>query len=197
MKKIYDVCRLGIIALILVLFSGGLRYYNMKSQIAQLKRNQLVLLDSVRHYVVQDSLNALKTSALTLSLSEYKKYRAEDLALIKKLKADKTTGIIATNTETVTQIKTEIKDTVIYLDTLKSISYHSKWTDVEGFIKTDSAILVVKNREELLIHESIRRKKFLFFKLPIKLFGYKSQELDIVSKNPNTKIEHVEWIKVK
>lgn len=189
----------AIVALLIALAGYGVSLYiaNLKNKISLLEKNQSTLLNSVQHYIVQDSLNVSKVSALTLSLEEYKKYRAEDQALIKKLKADKPVSTITTNTETTTDIRTEIKDSIVYLDTLKTIDYHSKWTDVKGFIKADSAILTVKNREELLIHESIRRKKFLFFKLPVKLFGYKSEEIDVLSKNPNTRIEHVEWIKHK
>lgn len=199
MKALNKYLVIAAAILFLALLGYGISTYvsSLKDKISLLEKNQSTLLDSVRHYIVQDSLNASKVSALTLSLKEYIKYRAEDQALIKKLKADKPVSTITTNTETTTYIKTKVKDSIVYLDTLKTISYHSKWTDVKGFIKADSAILTVKNREELLIHQSIRRKKFLFFKLPIKLFGYKSEEIDVLSKNPNTRIEHVEWIKHK
>lgn len=199
MKKINIYLVIAIAVLLLALAGYGVSVYitNLKNKIDILEKNQSTLLDSVQHYVVQDSLNVSKVTALTLSLKEYKKYRAEDQALIKKLKADKPVGTVTTNTETITHIKTEIKDSIIYLDTLKVINYHSKWTDVKGYIKADSAVLTIKNREELLIHESVRRKKFLFFKLPVKLFGYKSQEIDVVSRNPNTRIEHIEWVKYK
>lgn len=199
MKKIniYLVIMIAVVLIALTGYGVSLYIAGLRDKIGLLEKNQSTLLDSVHHYLVQDSLNTSKVSALTLSLKEYKRYRAEDQALIKKLKADKPVSTITTNTETVTHIKTELKDSIIYLDTLKTIDYHSRWTDVKGFIKADSAILTINNREELLIHESVRRKKFLFFKLPVKLFGYKSQEIDVLSKNPNTHIEHIEWIKYK
>ena len=54
----------------------------------------------------------------------------------------------------------------------------------------------IRNIESLKTIESKKKKKFLFFKLPIWLFGYKSKQLDIVSLNPNTTIEYIEYISV-
>lgn len=151
-------------------------------------------MDSTHHYKVADSLNAIQVKELQLSLSEYKKYRKDDQALIKKLKADKAKSVTNTNTKTEYIIKTEIKDSIIYKDTLKSFKYHNKWVDITGILNKDSADLQIRNREELILVESLKRKKFLFFKLPVWLFGYKHKSLDVVSKNPNTTIVSTEYV---
>ena len=154
------------------------------------RQNISVLMDSTNHYKVSDSLNAVQVKELQLSLSEYKKYRQDDQTLIKKLKADKTQTVVKTETKTEYKIKAEIQ----YIDTVKAFKHHSKWIDIVGLLSNDSVDLQIKNREELILVESLQRKKFLFFKLPVWLFGYKHKTIDVVSKNPNTTITGVEYV---
>ena len=166
------------------------------------KNNTLALMESAEHYKIQDSLNAVKVKSLELTAKEYKKYRAENAAIVKRLKADKITNVssVATNTKAV--IRTVVRDSIIYktvhdsvyVEKLKAINYSTKWVSVNGYIKGDSIKLNIHNAEELILSESITRKKFLFFKLPIWLFGYKNKVLNVVSKNPNTTIQNVEYI---
>lgn len=168
----------------------------------RLTNNQAVLLDSMQTYKVADSLNVAKINVLELSLSDYKKYREEDAALIKKLKADKLSAATSINTTTTTNIKTSVKDSIIYkdrfvpIDTVKQINYDSKWTSVRGYLANDTINLNIVNREELLIAESFVKKRFIGIKLPIWLFGYKTKSVDVVSKNPNTEIKNLEYIQI-
>lgn len=168
----------------------------------RLTNNQAVLLDSMQTYKVADSLNVAKINVLELSLSDYKRYREEDAALIKKLKADKLSAATSINTTTTTDIKTPVKDSIIYkdrfvpIDTVKQINYDSKWTSVHGYLANDTINLNIINREELLIAESFVKKRFIGIKLPIWLFGYKTKSVDVVSKNPNTEIKNLEYIQI-
>lgn len=173
--------------------------YGKKLKVENLayRQNVAVLMDSVAHYQVNDSLNASQIGELQLKLSEYKKYRQEDAELIKKLRADKPKTIIKTEAKTEYKIKTELKDSIVYKDTLKTINYTSKWTDLHGFINSDTLQVKIINREELVFVESLQRKKFLGIKLPGWLFGYKQKTLDVVSKNPNTTIIDIEYVNLR
>ena len=155
------------------------------------RQNVAVLMDSVAHYQVNDSLSASQIGELQLKLSEYKKYRKEDAELIKKLKADKPQTIIKTETKTEYKIKTELRDSIVYKDMLKAINYTSHWTDLHGFISSDTLQVKIINREELIFVESLQRKKFLGIKLPGWLFGYKRETLDVISRNPNKATERI------
>ena len=166
----------------------------LKDENLAYRNNVAVLMDSVANYKVSDSLNASQIGELQISLSEYKKYRQEDAELIKQLRADKLQTITKTITETVSKVEIQLKDSIAYLDTLKMIDYRSYWTDLHGYISNDTLQVDIINREELLVVESLQRKKFIGIKLPKWLFGYKRKTVDILSKNPNTTIVNIEYV---
>lgn len=170
----------------------------------RLSNNQETLLTENEHYKIRDSLNVSKTNQLELKLSELKKYKSEYTQLVKDLniKNSQLEQIISVNAETITNLKAMLRDSIRLdtvsniIDTLKCFEYKSKYTDVSGCINKDIINMQIRNRESLKAIESKKKKKFLFFKLPIWLFGYKSKQLDIVSLNPNTTIEYIEYISV-
>lgn len=176
--------------------------FKLQEENKRLVNNQITLLDSMQTYKVADSLNVAKINVLELSLSDYKKYREENATLIKKLKAGKLSATTSINATTSTNIKTVIKDSIIYkdrvvqVDTVKQIKYDSKWTSVYGYLANDTISLNIINREELLIVESFVKKRFIGIKLPIWLFGYKTKSVNVVSKNPNTEINNLEYIQI-
>lgn len=170
---------------------------HFRNENKMLKANQETLLDTIHNFKVSDSLNGITIGNLELSLSQYKKYHADDAILIKQLKGQKPEVIIKPVIETSYDIRTVTKDSIIYKDTLKTILYVSKWNRVSGFIAKDTVNLNITNYDELLITESLQKKKFLFFRLPISIFGYKRKALNVISKNPNTKILSSEYVQLK
>ncbi len=177
-----------------ILFCFNIKQYD---KIKVLRDNQEALMDSSKKFKISDSLNAIKTANLQLSLSQYKKYHSNDANLINQLKGEKPEVIIKPEVRTEYKIKTVIKDSVIYKDTLKSFCYNDKWYNVNGILSKDSVDLSVKSYDELLIVESLQKKKFLFFKLPISIFGYKRKVVNVISKNPNSTIVSSEYISIK
>ena len=182
---------------IIVLVACYISFSHLKKKKKKLKANQETLLDSVKSFKVSDSLKAITVGNLELSLKQYKKYHADDAILIKQLKGQKPEVIIKPSIQTEYKVRTELKDSIIYKDTLKTILYKSKWNYISGFINKDTINLNIINYDELLITESLQKKKFLFFRLPISIFGYKRKVLNVISKNPNTKITSAEYITIK
>lgn len=182
---------------IVILAAYYISFSHLKSENKWLKANQETLLNSVKSFKVSDSLKAITVGNLELSLKQYKKYHADDAILIKQLKGQKPEVIIKPNVQTEYKVRTELKDSIIYKDTLKTILYKSKWNYISGFINKDTINLNIINYDELLITESLQKKKFLFFRLPISIFGYKRKALNVISKNPNTKITSAEYITIK
>ena len=182
---------------IIILAASYISFNHLKNENKRLKANQETLLDSVKSFKVSDSLNAITVGNLELSLKQFKKYHADDAILIKQLKGQKPEVIIKPNIQTEYKVRTELKDSIIYKDTLKTILYKSKWNYISGFVDKDTINLNIINYDELLITESLQKKKFLFFRLPISIFGYKRKVLNVISKNPNTKITSAEYITIK
>lgn len=195
MKKL--IIKISIIAIAVVLLLLLLRYIGtLRTENNRLSCNQAILLDSMSTYKMRDSLNVATINVLELSISDYKKYRAEDAALIKKLKAGKHTETASITTTSTNQITVVLRDTVFMHDTLKCIDYETEWLSVSGYLTEDTANLTITNKESLLVVESLVKKKFLFIKLPVKLFGYKTKRVDVISKNPNTEITNLEIIQI-
>lgn len=182
---------------IIIFAACYISFNNLKNENKRLKANQETLLDSVKSFKVSDSLKAITVGNLELSLKQYKKYHADDAILIKQLKGQKPEFIIKPSIQTEYKVRTELKDSIIYKDTLKTILYKSKWNYISGFIDKDTINLNIINYDELFITESLQKKKFLFFRLPISIFGYKRKVLNVISKNPNTKITSAEYITIK
>lgn len=185
-----------IIALI-ILVACYISFNHLNNENKRLKANQETLLDSVKSFKVSDSIKAITVGNLELSLKQFKKYHAYDAILIKQLKGQKPEVIIKPNIQTEYKVRTELKDSIIYKDTLKTILYKSKWNYISGFVDKDTINLNIINYDELLVTESLQKKKFLFFRLPISIFGYKRKVLNVISKNPNTKIKSAEYITIK
>lgn len=190
--------KIKFLAIILAILAPTLLFIEnrkLKEQNVIAQNNVCTLLDSVAHYKTANNLNAAQVQELILEKAQYEKYRAEDAALIKQLKADKVKEVVKTITETYTEVFTQF-DT-IYVDSTKHFCYDDKWTKVDGLVYKDSVKLNITNTEELMIVESIQRKKFWFIKLPIKLFGYKHKLIDVISKNPHTQIKSTEFVTFK
>ena len=180
---------------------------NLREENAVLQNNHDILLISnseaqsaLQRYKVQDSLSAVKISALLLTIDDYKRYRSSDAALIKKLQADKNDlqRIVSAQAETINNFETALRDTIVVIDSTRvaaqTFNYQSTWTDVSGVIAKDSVALSIVNRESLQIVETVKYKRFLGFLW--KTNRIKRRDLDIISKNPNTSILNVEYIHI-
>lgn len=183
---------------VVIMIAAFLHEKNYLNTIHELKQTKISLLDSLEHFKINDSLNAVTTKSLYLTINDLKKYRADDYNLIKSLKSkigsNETKTIIKPIIENHTKFTT-LYDTV-YLDSIKHFEYNNTWTDLKGIVYKDSIHIDIKNKEELIITENLIKKKFLFFKLPVKLFGYKSKNISVISKNPNTNVIKVEYVNI-
>lgn len=177
---------------------------DLSKQVNLLKSNEATLLSNAEAYRVNDSLSAMRVSQLQLSLSQFEKYREADQKLINVLQADNKglQDIITSATETNRKLQLKLKDSLRvdtvtqYIDTLKCFSFKDSWTSVSGCFHNDSTSLTIQNTDSLVAVTNMERKRFLFFKLPIKWFGYRNKQATIISKNPYTDIKYVEYITI-
>lgn len=168
------------------------------------RSNTETLLQDVKTYQTKDSLNAIKVGNLELSLAEYKKYRADDLALIKTLQTKNRDleRVTATQMETINELRATVRDSVVYLpgDTvttvLRCVDIVEPYFELHGCATPDGQFTGTHiNRDSLLIVETVQYKRWLGFLWKTKKI--KNREIDVVSKNPATKILGVEFVTIE
>ena len=166
------------------------------------QKNTDVLMGKAEAYKANDSLNVVSIGRLELKLSEYKKYRADDLKLISSLKVDKKRleHITTAQTQTIYELKGSVRDSIVYrdnyiVDTLRCITIHNKWFDMNGCTnRLNEFSGRFENRDSLAIVNHVKQKRFLGF---LWYCGKKESRVNVVSKNPSTKIQGVEYIEIR
>lgn len=166
--------------------------------------NTETLLQDVETYKTKDSLNAAKVGVLELKLSEFERYRASDAELIKTLqtKNRELEAVTTAQMETITQLRGTVRDSIVYLpgDTtttvLKCVDISDPWFSLNGCTAPDGTFSgTFVNRDSILIVATVQYKRFLNFLWKTK--KVKNREIDVVSKNPHTKIMGVEYIEIE
>lgn len=165
--------------------------------------NTETLLQDVETYKTKDSLNAAKVGVLELKLSEFERYRASDAELIKTLqtKNRELERVTTTQMETINELRATVRDSIVYLpgDTvttvLRCIEYSDEWVDLDGCIKNNTFSGKIITRDSLLITETVQYKRWLGFLWKTKKI--KNRQIDVVSKNPATKILGVEFVTIE
>lgn len=168
------------------------------------RMNTEALLKDVTSYKVSDSLNAAKVSALKLTLEEYKKYRADDAATISALKVKHRDLQSATTASLVTsgQITGIIHDSIYIqpdctaVKTIRCVDITDNWFSLKGCEDEKGQFNgEYISRDSLIIVATVQYKRFLNFLW--KTNKVKNREVDIVSKNPHTKITGFEYIEIE
>jgi len=165
------------------------------------KQNTATLLTDIYRYQVNDSLNAATVSELTLRISEYERYRAEDAALIKALRLDvnRVQKVTTVQTGTINHLRAELQGRTLNSQqqeavTLQCIDINEPFFDLEGCVNVQEQSFegTLKTRENLMYVEHIVPHRFLFIK-----WGCKERKQEIVSRNLNTTIVEAEFITLK
>lgn len=166
--------------------------------------NTETLLQDVETYKTKDSLNAAKVGVLELKLSEFEKYRASDAELIKTLqtKNRELEAVTTAQMETINELRATVRDSVVYLpgDTvttvLRCVDIVEPYFELHGCATPDGQFTGTHiNRDSLLIVETVQYKRFWGFLWKTKKI--KNREIDVVSKNPATKILGVEFVTIE
>ena len=168
------------------------------------RTNTETLLQEVSRYQTKDSLNAAKVGVLELKLSEFEKYRASDAELIKTLqtKNRELERVTTTQMETINELRATVRDSVVYLpgDTvttvLRCVDIVEPYFELHGCATPDGQVTGTHiNRDSLLIVETVQYKRWLGFLWKTKKI--KNRQIDVVSKNPATKILGVEFVTIE
>lgn len=191
-------------AIAAVIWGQHVRIKNLTAYRDKYKSNTETLLQDVKTYQTKDSLNAAKVGNLTLKVSEYEKYRADDAALIKSLQTKNRDlqRVTTAQMETINELRANVRDSIVYLpgDTvttvLRCIDIVEPWFELHG-CTTPAGVFTGThiNRDSLLIAETVQYKRWLGFLW--KTNKIKNRQIDVVSKNPATKILGVEFVTIE
>ena len=116
MKK-YLIIGAVLIALLAAIGWQQSRIKKLTADRDKYRSNTETLLQDVKTYQTKDSLNAAKVGNLTLKVSEYEKYRADDLALIKTLQTKNRDlqRVTTAQLETINELRGTVRDSIVYL----------------------------------------------------------------------------------
>lgn len=178
------------LVLFICILAGGFIF--LIKQNKELKRennrqsgNVETLMGDIKLYKVRDSLNVAENNALTLTVEEFKKYRADDAKLIKDLKMRPKDVEYITKTEIKTETVLEYR-----IDSVGCFRYKDKWLQVDACVG-DS--MIIQSRDSIAqIITPIYKRRFLWWKW--KVTGIRQV---VTNFNPNSTVSHSEIIRMK
>lgn len=203
MKK-YLILAAIIMAVAVAFWVQQSRIKSLTAERDKYRSNTETLLQDVETYKTKDSLNAAKVGVLELKLSEFERYRASDAELIKNLqtKNRELERVTTTQMETINELRATVRDSVVYLlgDTvttvLRCVDIVEPYFELHGCATPDGQFTGTHiNRDSLLIVETVQYKRWLGFLW--KTNKIKNREIDVISRNPHTKIMGVEYIEIE
>lgn len=169
----------------------------LKAERDRYRLNNTALLSEVKRLQVDSATMALDTKTLRLTLDEYKRFRAEDAAVIKRL------GIKVKNLEAAARHEMEIagpidaavRDTVIIRDTVpilrQKVEMLTPHIELSGIIEDERLKGSIRIPVTLNQAVWVEYRGWWFWK------RVKAVHQSIFSDNPYVEIKYSEYIKIK
>lgn len=186
-------------AVLVVIVLQGVSVSRIKSERNRYERNTESLLLNVEQYKIRDSLHAARVQSLELTVKEFERFRADDAALIKELKQRNRdlAAVNKTQSQTIIDLRAIPRDTVVVRDSVQvpAVAVHcgDAWYNFDGILTKDEFTGKMEHRDSLLLVESVRYKRFLWWKTK----RVKDRQLDCVSKSPHNSIIGLEYVVIE
>ena len=199
MKKYLILAAVAIVAALAVIWADR-KIEQLTAERDRYAGNTAALLSDVERYRVRDSLNAARVQSLELTVKEYERFRADDAALIKQLKQRNRdlAAVNKTQSQTIIDLRAIPRDTVVLVrDSIitPAVAVHcgDAWYNFDGLLTKDEFTGKMEHRDSLLLVESVRYKRFLWWKTK----RIKDRQLDCVSKSPHNSIIGLEYVVIE
>ena len=195
-KKIYIILGALIFCMLVTIVCQDKEIRTLTDERDKYKSNTEALLADCEQFQIRDSLHAARVGSLELTVKEFEKFRASDAALIKELtgKNRDLEQLNKAQAQTIIRLQDIPRDTVILVDSIpikaKAVHCGDAWYDFDGLMTDDNFSGKLVNRESLVLTETVKYKKFLFWKTG----KVKDRQLDAVSHNQHTTITGLEHI---
>lgn len=191
----------GIITFLLLVVTVGIqqrRIVSIRQERDRYQQNSDALLSDMKQWRVDSTSMATDVKSLRLTVDEFKRYRAEDLAKIKQMgvKIKHLEAAAKHQLEVNAEITASVKDSVVIRDTVpvlvKSVSMVTPHIQLSGIIERDSLIgkihLPVTLRQAVWIEY---KRCWLFWKKEVAVHQ------TITSDNPHVEIKYSEYIRIQ
>lgn len=191
----------GIIAFLLLVATVWVqqrRIVSIRQERDRYQQNSDALLSDMKQWRVDSTSMATDVKSLRLTVDEFKRYRAEDLAKIKQMgvKIKNLEAAAKHQIEVNAEITAQVKDSVVIRDTVpvlvKSVSMITPYIQLSGIIERDSLIgkihLPVTLRQAVWIEY---KRRWLFWKKVVAVHQ------TITSDNPHVEIKYSEYIRIQ
>lgn len=198
MNKMNGLLILFILAWGIATCSLLLRNIHLSKERERYRTNTDALLSEIERQQIDSVTMASTVKTLSLSLDEYKRYRAEDAVVIKKMgiKIRDLEAAARHDIEINAPIDAKVKDSIIFRDTapiyIKSLKMDTPHLKLDGIIEENR--LIGKIHLPVHLHQAVwieYRHKFLWWRWKVKAIHQ-----TISSDNPHVEIKYSEFIKV-
>lgn len=185
----------AVLALCLVVYVQHRRSVRLMADRDRYRRNSEALLSDVRRFRIDSATTAVDVKALRLSVSEFERYRAEDLAKIKAMgvKIRKLEAAAKHKIEVAAPIDATIGDTIIIRDTVpvavQRVEMLTPHIQMQGII--EDGRLRGEIRIPVMLRQAVwleYKRRWLFWKRT------KAVHQTISSDNPYVQIKYSEYI---
>lgn len=174
------------------------RSNHLKQERDRYRSNTEALLSDMQRMQVDSSTMAVDVKSLRLAVDEYKRYRAEDAELIKKMgiKIKSLEAAARHQIEVNARIKAPVRDSVITRDTLlvqvQAIEMVTPHIEFRGVIEDNT--LTADIHLPVTLHQAVwieYKRRWLFWKKA------KAVHQTISSDNPHVEITYSEYIRIE
>lgn len=188
----------AVLALCLVVYVQHRRSVRLTDERDRYRHNSEVLLSDVRRFRIDSATTAVDVKALRLSVSEFERYRAEDMAKIKAMgvKIRKLEAAAKHRMEVAAPIDATIRDTIIIRDTVpvavQRVEMHTPHIQMRGIIEEGrlrgDIWLPVTLRQAVWIEY---KRRWIFWK------RVKAVHQTISSDNPYITVKYSECVRIE
>lgn len=167
--------------------------------------NVYALSNTVKRYIVDDSLKAVKIQGLTLSLNDLKQVNGKLYDNIKKLdvKNKNLESIVAiyqqqiTNNKDSVRVETIVVKGIVNDTTIQRFEWHNDWNRIRCEIQNNTILpgkLQLNSRDSIYFATQIKYKRYWYTfwkRTPIGV------QIDALNMNPNSEITGSDYIKLR
>ena len=163
--------------------------------------NVYALSNTVKRYIVDDSLKAVKIQGLTLSLNDLKQVNSKLYDNIKKLdvKNKNLESVVALYQQQITNNKDSVRvETIVVKDTtIQRFEWYNDWNQIRCEIQNNTILpgkLQLNSRDSIYFATQIKYKRYWYTfwkRTPIGV------QIDALNMNPNSEITGSDYIKLR